>query len=158
MRTRLAVHPLFCLILAACGSPGSESVFTRNNPKTASLDSVGARPRTEPQRMVTRQYSGYYSKLGDDSQFQPCGTTVPLDVTGAPIARGILKERFRWNAVWEGAKMYAVFEGAIVTDTAATAGDSVKGPRTRFFLIDVDSLRTWRNGDCNGMKLPRPEQ
>lgn len=77
---------------------------------------------------------------------------------GPAITSGILKERFRWYAVWEGAKMYAVFQGAIVTDTPLIKPitvDSTKGPpRTRFYIAEVDSLRVWRNSDCNGMRVP----
>lgn len=103
--------------------------------------------------MTTRAYAGYYRKLGDDSQFQPCGTTQLLEITGTPLAQLLLKERFRWNAIWEGAKLFAVFQGAIVTDTVRS--DSSKThPRRRFYLVDVDSMRTWRNGDCNGMRIP----
>lgn len=89
----------------------------------------------------------------------PCGTSTLLDVTGTVVARGILKERFRWFASNEGDRMYAVFRGALVTDTPTVRGadgDSAKGaPRTRFFVVDVDSFRTWRISDCNGMKVPR---
>lgn len=106
-------------------------------------------------RLATKAHGGFYRRLGDDNQFQPCGTRVPLDIIGAPQARAALKERFRWSATWEGAKMYGVFQGAIVTDTPGTdgvAGDTVKpGPRTRFFIVGVDSLRPWRDQDCGGM-------
>jgi hypothetical protein len=71
----------------------------------------------------------------------------------------MLKERFRWNAIWEGARLFAVFQGAIVTDSAqadSSKADSSKAvPVKRFWLVAVDSMRTWRNEDCNGMKIPR---
>lgn len=99
-------------------------------------------------------YAGYYRKLGEDSQFLPCGTTNLLEITGTPLAMILLKERFRWNAIWEGARLFVVFRGTIVTDT--TRSDSATaGPRTRFLLIEIDSMRTWKNGDCNGMRIPK---
>lgn len=157
---QILAKSLLILGLAACGAPGSDSVFTRNNPRTASVDSASStvRPRQVP-RIATRVYAGYYRKSGDDSQFQPCGTRTLLEITGPPMAQLMLKERFRWNAIWEGAKLFAVFEGAIVTDSAqadsSKADSSKAGPAKRFWLVAVDSMRTWRNEDCNGMKIPR---
>lgn len=143
------------ITLAACGAPGSDSVFTRNNPRTAAVDSPSAKvaPRPAP-RIETKVYAGYYRKLGDDSQFLPCGTKTLLEITGTPLSMILLKERFRWNAIWEGAKLYAVFRGTIVTDTVKSDSSNA-GPRTRFLLVDIDSMRTWTNGDCNGMRIPR---
>jgi hypothetical protein len=158
---RLIAKSLLAIVLAGCGGPGSDSVFTKNNPKIAPVDSSKpvAVKVVQPPRPVTKRFTGYYRKVGDESQFQPCGTSAPIDIYGPAIARGILKERFRWYAVWEGAKMYAVFQGAIVTDTPmikGITGDSTRGaPRNRFYLVDIDSLRVWRNTDCNGMRLPR---
>lgn len=109
-------------------------------------------------RLATKAHGGFYRRLGDDNQFQPCGTRVLLDIVGTPMGRAVLKERFRWTATWQGAKLYGVFQGAIVTDTPGTdgaAGDTAKPtPRTRFFIIGVDSLRPWRDQDCGGMKIP----
>ena len=142
--------------LAACGAPGSDAVFTKENPKAAFPGS--ANPGTAPpiRRFETRPHGGYFRRVGDQSQFQPCGTSAPLDIFGSPQAQSMLKERFRWNTVWEGARMFGFLQGAIVTDTPkTTAGDSIHpGPRTRFFLVSVDSLRTWRTGDCGGMRIP----
>jgi hypothetical protein len=148
------------MILLACGAPGSDDVFAGNAQKKAPTTSPKAAPvqPTAP-RLVTKRFEGYYRRYGSTSQFVPCGRTIPLEVTGTPIARGILKERIRWNSAWEGARMFVVFQGALVTDTPkvlGTGGDSVRSkPRTRFFLVNVDSLRTWRVRDCGGMKLPR---
>jgi hypothetical protein len=102
--------------------------------------------------IATRVYAGYYRKLGDNQQFQPCGTTQLLEITGPPMARLILRDRFRWNAIWEGAKLFAVFRGAIVTDTVKSDSSRVR-TRSRFWLVDVDSMRTWEKGDCNGMRI-----
>ena len=146
--------------LSACGAPGSDDVFTRRKPKAAALDSdtVKIVPQFFP-TIATRAYAGYYRRVGDDQQFQPCGTTRPLEITAPPVARLILKDAFRWNAVWQGAPLYAVFEGAIVTDTVradSTTTDSSKvGPRTRFYMVDVKSMRNWRDGDCGGMRIPK---
>ena len=52
-------------------------------------------------------------------------------------------------------KLYAVFQGTIVTDTVKPVKpDSGPGTvRTRFFLTRVDSLRAWETGDCGGMRV-----
>ena len=139
--------------LAGCGAPGSDQVFTKGNPK---VDTAPPQPAPVA-RLATRAYGGYYRRLGDESQFQPCGTRIPLDIVGTPQARFALKERVRWTTTWQGAKLYGVFQGAVVTDTPGTngvAGDTVKpGPRTRFFVVGVDSLRPWRAQDCGGMAI-----
>jgi hypothetical protein len=160
LSVHVRVNLLLVMILAACGAPGSDSVFARNTEKKATTDSAKAAPvPPAAPRLVTKRFEGYYRRYGNESVFMRCGTTVPLPVTGTPIALGILKERVRWHAAWEGARMYGVFQGALVTDTPLVAGpdgDSVRSkPRTRFYLTDVDSFRTWRVRDCNGMKLPR---
>ena len=151
---------LLIIVLAACGAPGSDTVFSGNSQKKATTDSSRPAPvRPQVPQLVTKRFDGYYRRYGAESEFMPCGTTVPLEVIGTPIARGILRERVRWNAAWEGARLFVVFQGALVTDTPTVPGvngDSVRSkPRTRFFLVNVDSLRTWRVRDCNGMKLPR---
>ena len=146
--------------LAACGAPGSDAVFLQGNPKAGVGDSaraVVARPAQV--RMEPKQYRGLYRRLNDESRFQPCGTKVPLDVTGTPEARFILHERFRFNAVWQGRAMFGVFYGVIVTDTLkpkspAAAGDSgTVTTRTRFFITGLDTLRTWHSSDCGGMRV-----
>lgn len=108
--------------------------------------------------MTVKRFSGYYYRLGEVSQFRPCGTGELLDITGTAEGRYLLNERFRFNAVWQGRKMFGVLQGAIVTDTPRTAGakaDTVKPvPRTRFFITGVDSLRTWQASDCGGMRIP----
>ena len=152
---RPAYKLLLLLSLAACGAPGSDSVFTQGNPKSPSANPAPVRaPPPEP--IETRAYAGYYRKSGKDSRFLPCGTTQLLEITGPPVAQILLRERHRWNAMWEGAKLFAVFRGTIVTDTVTAApGDSVKpGPRKRFYLVEVDSMRNWEKEDCNGMRIP----
>lgn len=145
-------------MLAACGAPGSDSVFSQTGSKSAPAGSVTVTPsRPAMPRYETRPHGGYYRRVGDDPQFQPCGTREPLALFGPPSAMLALKERFRWNAVWEGTKMFAVLQGAIVTDTPKTAAaeSAASGrPRTRFFMISIDSLRVWRAGDCGGMRIP----
>ena len=103
--------------------------------------------------MATRVYAGYYLKQGDRSQFQPCGTTKLLEITAPWETKRMLMERFRWNAIWEGAKLYAVFQGAIVDDTTR-ADSSTARPTKRFHLVGIDSVRTWQKSDCNGMRIP----
>ena len=156
---RLLSKLLLINILAACGAPGSEDVFTRKNPAKDPAAAPKAVAKPAP-RLETKVYSGYFRKAGDEWQFQPCGTSKLMDITAEPLARLILRDHFRWNAIWEGAKLYAVFQGATVTDTVkvdSTSADSSKaGPRTRFHLVEVQSMRTWERGDCNGMR-PAPE-
>ena len=76
-------------------------------------------------------------------------------------AEGLVRMRRETSeliAIWEGAKLYAVFQGALVTDTvkvdSASADSAKAGPRTRFHLVEVKSMRTWERGDCNGMRIP----
>jgi hypothetical protein len=108
-------------------------------------------------QVVAKAYGGLFRRVGADFQFQPCNTNVPLVIFTSPQGRIALRERTRWNEVWEGTKRFGVFQGAIVTDTPdtkAVQGDSAKtGPRTRFFLTAVDSLREWRPTDCGGMRV-----
>lgn len=68
-----------------------------------------------------------------------------------------VRERFRWVGVWLNTPMFAVFEGAVVVDTPAVkrgpADTTAPGqPRTRFLLVDLDTLRTLNKTDCNGMR------
>ena len=151
---------LFLLIaLAACGAPGSDAVFTKGNPRIAAPDSaraVAARPPAPGMR--PRRFSGYYFRQDEESQFRPCGTEALLDVIGTAAARTMLKDSFRWNSVWQGRKMFGVFQGAIVTDTPRTGGGKADTappvPRTRFFITGLESLRTWQSSDCGGMRIP----
>lgn len=159
---RLLCKTLLLIVLASCGAPGSDAVFTKDNPRISprsdtTFDAAAAKTR-QPTRPETRSYAGYFRRLGDDMQFQPCGARAPLEVFPTGQARLSLRERFRWNAVWEGSKMFAILHGATVTDTPSTKGLSADTsppvPRTRFWVINVDSLRTWREGDCGGMRIP----
>ena len=149
---RLLRKLLLISALAACGAPGSDDVFTGKKAEAPSPEAKKVAASPAP-RTQTKVYKGYFRKAGEDWQFQPCGTSQLLDITALPLARLILRDHFRWNAIWEGAKLYAVFQGAIITDTVKV--DSAKtGPRTRFQLAEVDSMRTWERGDCNGMRVP----
>ena len=143
--------------MGACGAPGTDSVFTKGNPKADQKTAVvpAPAPQPPPQRFVTKRFEGLYRRNGDESRFQPCNTKTALDVFGPTEARLTLHERFRYGSVWQGMKLYAVFEGAVVTDTVGPArADSGTGmPRTRFFLVRVDSLRAWEQGDCGGMRV-----
>ena len=153
---RLLYKLLLLNTLVACGAPGSEDVFTKETKKAAVSDSsTGRMARPQAPRLATRTYGGYFRRVGADYQFQPCDTKVPLVVYTSPQGRQALRERSRWNAVWEGNKNFGVFQGAVVTDTPKVVpGDSIKpGPRTRFFLTAVDSLRTWQSTDCGGMRV-----
>jgi hypothetical protein len=145
-------------VFCACGTPDSDAVFTGGAAKAAQPDSAQAvAVQPSAPRIQTRSYGGYYQRVGDDPMFQPCGTTRPLAIYGAAPARQALKERFRWNITWEGTKMFGQFQGAIVTDTARVSdstGVSKRTPRTRFFIVDVESLRTWKPTDCGGMRIP----
>jgi hypothetical protein len=148
--------------LVACGGPGSDSVFTDKDAKAASDESAARKAAQARLAMAAppkdvRTFQGYYRKFEEQSGFQPCGTSALLDVTGSAEGQRNLRERFRWSALYEGAKMFVVFRGAIVIDTPMVAGangDSTRGAiRRRFYLVDVDSLRSWRIRDCNGMKV-----
>ena len=155
---RLIYTLLLINALTACGAPGSDEVFTKGVGKAKALDTSAFRPARPPApRIVTRTYGGYFRRVGSDFEFQPCDTKVPLVIFTSPQGRFALRERTRFNNVWEGAKRFGVFQGAIVTDTPATKGvqgDSAKPrPRTRFYLTAVDSLRTWRSTDCGGMRV-----
>lgn len=158
-KVRLICKLLLLNVLAACGAPGSDEVFTKGMGKPKAFDTASFRPaRSAAQRTVTRTYGGYFRRVGNHFEFQPCDTKVPLVIFTSPQARLALRERTRFNDVWEdAAKRFAVFQGAIVTDTPDTKGvqgDSAKpGPRTRFYLTAVDSLRTWRSTDCGGMRV-----
>ena len=155
---RLVYKLLLLNVLAACGAPGSDEVFTKGTGKAKASDSAAVRPVRPPApRFVIKTYGGYFRRVGSDFQFQPCDTKVPLAIFTSPQGRLALRERTRFNDVWEGAKRFGVFQGAIVVDTPDTKGvqgDSAKpGPRTRFYLTAVDSLRTWRSTDCGGMRV-----
>jgi len=153
---RIIYKLLLLSILAACGAPGSDDVFTKGTGKAKALDSTALRPIRPPAPQIAiRSYGGFFRRVGSNFEFQPCDTKVPLVIFTSPQGRMILRERTRFNEVWEGHKRFGVFQGAIVTDTPKVAeGDSTTaGPRTRFYLTDVDSLRTWRSTDCGGMRV-----
>ena len=152
---RLIYKLLLLSGLAACGAPGSDEVFTKGAGNAKGPDSATVPPVAPAPRLVTTTYSGYFRRVGSDFQFQPCNTKEPLAIYASAQGRSALRERTRWNAVWEGTKRFGVFQGAIVTDTPKVVpGDSTKpGPRTRFYLTAVDSLRTWQSTDCGGMRV-----
>lgn len=152
---RLIFKLLLFNALAACGAPGSDQVFTKAAGTAKANDSATARPAAPSPQLVTQTYRGYFRRVGSEFQFQPCNTREPLEIYASAQGRSALRERTRWNAVWEGAKSFGVFHGAIVTDTPKVVpGDSTKpGPRTRFYLTAVDSLRTWQSTDCGGMRV-----
>ena len=153
---RLIYKLLLLNALVGCGAPGSDDVFTKGTGKAKAFDSAALRPVRPPvPQVVTRTYGGFFRRVGANFEFQPCDTKVPLVIFTSPLGRTILRERTRFNDVWEGAKRFGVFQGAIVTDTPKVIeGDSTRpGPRTRFYLTGVDSLRTWQSTDCGGMRV-----
>jgi hypothetical protein len=141
--------------LAACGAPGSDAVFDVRKTKSPVVDTTKAKapvPQPAP-RLATRRYSGYFRRVADTVQFQPCGMNV-FDVVISPqgTASLELRERYRFTAPWPGAKMFSVFRGAMITDSVSRGDDSVRSiPRTRFLLTGVDSMRATRSSDCGGM-------
>lgn len=144
-------------MLYGCGSPGSDAVFTKGNPKldTAKAKVAQAAARPQPARATPKRYEGLYKRSGEVARFQPCGTTIPLDITGTAEGRFLLQERFRWNSYWQGKNLYGVFWGSIVVDTPRVNNADTTGvPRARFFIIGVDSLRNWDRGDCGGKLTP----
>lgn len=151
---RVLFKLLLLSALAACGAPGSDAVFdTRKTKALAAESTKAAAPVTPPRpRLVTRQYSGYYRRMNDTAQFQPCGSRTVLDVFDAAQGRAALRERYRFSSPWPGATVFAVFNGAMVTDTSVSGSDtSIAKPRTRFFVAGVDSMRARRSADCSGM-------
>ena len=156
--TARVLHTLFLLTALACGAPGSDSVFTQGNPKLANKDSIGRASQPSQAREPPKTYKGLYRRVGSESRFQPCGTTVPLDVDGNWNGLFMLREQFRWSSAFQGQKLFGVVSGWILHDTVRTgsgAGDSASSgiPRTRFYLINLDSLRPWNDRDCPGMKV-----
>lgn len=149
---------LLLTALVACGAPGTDAVFTKGNPKIDAPDQARSAAARPAPRIQPKRYRGYYHRLSEESQFRPCGTEALLDVIGTPDARARLQEAFRWNSVWQGRKMFGIFQGAIVTDTLRTTGAKADtappATRTRFFITGVDSLRTWQSSDCDGMRIP----
>ena len=148
---------LLFLLVAACGEPGSDTVFVQalNSDGRAAAGNRAATPRPG-RRIESRPWRGLYRREGEKSQFQPCGTPEPLDVIGTAEGRALLAERFRFNAYWQGLPMFGVLRGNIVMDTLVRAGRSVSDTArveivTRFFVTGVDSLRTWDN-ECPGMR------
>jgi hypothetical protein len=149
---------LLMAALGGCGAPGSESVFTKGNPKAGAAPGSPTQavqpPRPPAQPIKTKQYIGLYRRLNEQSRFQPCHTERALDIFGPFDARQRLQERMRYGSDLPGLKMYAVFEGAVVTDTVRPqAPDSATTVRTRFYLARVDSLRTWERSDCGGWRV-----
>ncbi|HSA56477.1 MAG TPA: hypothetical protein VLE53_12290 [Gemmatimonadaceae bacterium] len=82
----------------------------------------------------------------------------------------VLRDRWRWHATAAGRTLFGVFQGFIVRDSAAAgaigesggtgtavATDSPRAARVpaRFRLTRVDTLRTWRDGDCGRSHPPR---
>ena len=145
--------------LGACGAPGTDTVFTKGNPKVdQTTGSPGQAavpvPRPPVQPIRTKRYAGLYRRLGEESRFQACRTEQALDIFGPFDARQRLQERFRYGSALHGQKMYAVFEGAVVTDTVKPEPpDTVVTVRTRFYLARVDSVRTWERTDCDGWRV-----
>jgi hypothetical protein len=143
---------LILLALPACGAPGSEQVFTKLGEKApAPVQARGRGPSAPP--IPFKRFEGFYNRLGEISQFQPCGAEDALDVNGTAEARAVLRERFRWNSPWQGLKMFAVFTGSIVTDTPRVKGRAAADTappvtRTFFFITAVESLRTVQDADC----------
>lgn len=152
MSTTLSLATLLVLvILVACGGGddghGGHGGPTKGTPDIDSGKAIAAQPAP---RDEFKQYRGYYRRLGGDSRFQPCGTSTPLEITGTGMARYLLHERFRWMSVEQGRKMYGVFQGTIHQRPADSAG----GPQgATFFITDVDTLRSWKDSDCGGMRI-----
>jgi len=143
--------------LAACGAPGSDAVFLPKAKTPAANPSATQAAVPAPPRLVSKQYRGWYRRISDTTQFQPCAANAPLDVSGTPAGLALLRQNYRFTAPWPRAKLYSVLQGAIVTDTPAVKGapgDSAKPvARTRFMITGVDSMRAWHPGDC-GRRTP----
>jgi hypothetical protein len=161
--SRVAVKSLILCALCGCGAPGSDKVFSKASPKAAADSArraAAAPPPAPAQALELQRYSGYYKRDDNSAQFQPCGTKRLLELTGSWQGRSSLQDRYRWNSIWVGRPMFGVFIGAIVTDTPSVQQRGVPedtappGPRTRFYITAVESLRTWLTGDCNGMRIP----
>src|SRR5687767_10511650 len=82
-----------------------------------------------------------------------CGVQLPWQFHSVAVAHAPRTKRIDANQeeTRAGLRSHTVTIGA-----GNHWRDSVRSkPRTRFFLVGVDSFRTWRVRDCNGMKLPR---
>jgi hypothetical protein len=108
-----------------------------------------------------RLYRGAYRRTSSASEFLECGSRQPLEVRGRPEALTRLRDRFRWNAVQMNRPLFAVFRGAVVSDTTRggrrAAADTMAAPAlvNRFLLVWPESLRAWREGDCGLSHPPR---
>jgi hypothetical protein len=123
----------------------------------ATADTATKAPAPQAAPIKTSIQKGLFRFTGDSMLFRPCGSRRDLLVYGAPIALFKVRERFRWVGVWINTPMFAVFQGAVVVDTPTVKGggsDSTTAgtPRTRFLLVDLDTLRTVNETDCNGMR------
>lgn len=154
MSVRLISRLLLLTVLAACGAPGSDAVFLpkAKTPAASSSAPKATTPAAPP--FVAKQYTGWYRRMGDTSEFLPCGARTPLNVDATPLGMLELRQRYEFTAPWPLAKMYSVVQGAIMTDTLVVGGgkaDSLKRvPRTRFMITGVDSMRAWKSSDCGG--------
>jgi hypothetical protein len=152
---RLIFKLLLLNALIACGAPGSDAVFGEKAKTPVGNAPVTKAPVPAPPQIVSRQFRGWYRRMDDTSQFQPCGAKAPLNVRGTPTGQAQLRERYRFAAPWQGAKMFSVFLGAIATDTVKASDDSTRTEiTTRFLITGVDSMRAWRSTDCSGSRTP----
>ncbi|HEX7122622.1 MAG TPA: hypothetical protein VF178_09665 [Gemmatimonadaceae bacterium] len=160
---------LLAILIAACGDPRASGMppFGAPTPaiaklldslsrdSTARADSVSSGENAAP-AFEERTWTGAYRRPEGRSEFFPCRDTAAYRMRGRGDAMGVLRDRYRWHAVDPVRALYAVFRGAFVTDTLRGPADSAGAePRVvqTFVLTGVDTLRTWRRGDC-GMDQP----
>lgn len=165
---------LAAVLLAGCGDPrGSGVPFADTTPPLVALldslagdsavagtsdsaaagdssGSTGERPAFE-----VGTWRGAYRRNIAILEFRPCRDDAVYEMRGRGDALMVLRDRHRWSATDPVRPLYAVFRGGFADDTVppAESGGQETSVVRRFVLTGVDSLRTWRRGDC-GMDQP----
>lgn len=167
----------FIILAASCGDPrGSALTVSTSTPSAGSFfdttatkgapGSPAPRPAASPAPAMPRAevFRGAYRRTSTTSEFFPCGAKAALPLQARGEALMLLRDRWRWHATAVKRPLYAVFQGIVVRDTARAVGDTGRGAGvgtaasrgpTHFLLVRMDSLRTWRNGDCGQEHPPR---
>lgn len=159
-------------VTAACGEPGARDPWlppakgvqaagdaAGRGRAGASSESATAAP-AKPARPELAIFRGAYRRSSTAVQFLPCGSRVPLTLTGDAEPQRVLRERWRWLSVQFERPLYVVVGGAIVRDSTGRGDASRDSAPTapveeRFFVMRVDTVRAWQAGDCGLSRAPR---